>query len=193
MSKRDRKDRAATTAEVDLWRQAVADAAPLQNRRLPLQSKPHPIPRRRAAEPNVPPLAPPPDDRRPPRGVRGGTTRPGGDAQAIDRATLARLKKGRLPIDDRIDLHGLRAAAAEQRLRAFLRRSQAAGQKAVLVITGRGQDRDGVGRGVLRRAAPDWLRSMPDLVSGFHEADRRHGGAGALYVRIRRKDKAKGR
>ncbi|HEX5866107.1 MAG TPA: Smr/MutS family protein, partial [Beijerinckiaceae bacterium] len=43
-------------------------------------------------------------------------------------------------------------------------------------------------RGVLRRVVPHWLR-LPDLrplVVGFEEAAVRHGGAGALYVRLRR-------
>ena len=43
-------------------------------------------------------------------------------------------------------------------------------------------------RGVLRRVVPHWLR-LPDLrplVVGFEEAQQRHGGSGALYVRLRR-------
>ena len=41
---------------------------------------------------------------------------------------------------------------------------------------------------VLRRMAPHWLGSpgMRDIVVGFEEAARGHGGSGALYVRIRR-------
>ncbi len=177
MTGRRQRDRAATEAEVNLWRQAVADAAPIAGRKqVPLQ-KPHvhPSARRRAVEPTGP-LVPPAVLRQP---------------EQIDRATLTRLKKGRLPIDAKLDLHGMTAASAERNLRAFLRSSQAAGHRAVLVITGRGLDPEGLGRGVLKRAAPDWLAAMSDLVSGFNEADRRHGGAGALYVRIRRKDKAK--
>jgi DNA-nicking Smr family endonuclease len=79
-------------------------------------------------------------------------------------------------------------------LGAFLRRSQAEGAKLVLVITGKGAAASAHGpglsdeRGVLRRMVPHWLR-MADLrgvVMGFEEASLRHGGGGALYVRLRR-------
>ena len=53
-----------------------------------------------------------------------------------------------------------------------------------------GQDRGGFAeRGVLRRSVPHWLRGpeLRGLVIGFEEAARHHGGAGALYVRLRRR------
>lgn len=111
----------------------------------------------------------------------------------LDRATANRLKKGRLPIEGRIDLHGMRAAEAQRQLARFLRASQAMGRKAVLVITGQGRDPESQGRGVIKRETPHWLAAMPDVVAGYGAADRRHGGAGALYIRLRRLDKAGGR
>jgi DNA-nicking Smr family endonuclease len=61
----------------------------------------------------------------------------------------------------------------------------------VLVITGKGrgaEDQHEAPFGVLRRAVPQWLREpdLRSLVVGFEEATATHGGAGALYVRIRR-------
>jgi DNA-nicking Smr family endonuclease len=71
----------------------------------------------------------------------------------------------------------------------FLHRAQARGHALVLVITGKGTAAPhGAERGVLRRAVPLWL-ALPELralVIGFEEAAPAHGGAGALYVRIRR-------
>jgi DNA-nicking Smr family endonuclease len=64
--------------------------------------------------------------------------------------------------------------------------AQAAGSRYVLVITGKGRDQE---QGILRRQVPLWLEA-PDLrglVVGFDTADTGHGGAGALYVRVRRK------
>jgi DNA-nicking Smr family endonuclease len=58
----------------------------------------------------------------------------------------------------------------------------------VLVITGKGKTGAESERGVLRRAVPQWL-ALPEfrnLVVGFEESHIGHGGAGALYVRIRR-------
>jgi len=102
-----------------------------------------------------------------------------------------RLARGLADVDARIDLHGMRQERAFETLALFLRQAQIRGQRVVLVITGKGSadSERGRGRGVLRQNVPDWLR-RPDLrplVGGFEEANRRHGGAGALYVRIRRR------
>jgi DNA-nicking Smr family endonuclease len=105
---------------------------------------------------------------------------------------VAALRRGRQGIEARIDLHGMRQDEAHAVLRGFLRRSQGAGLKVVLVVTGKGgaaaEDAPFGERGVLRRVVPHWLR-LPDLrplVVGFEEAAPHHGGAGALYVRLRR-------
>ena len=103
-----------------------------------------------------------------------------------------KLARGRSEVDDRLDLHGMRQATAFHTLVGFLRRAQARRLKTVLVITGKGSSADvGAGGrepGVLRRLVPQWLarEEFRDLVVGFAPASRRHGGAGALYVRIRR-------
>ncbi len=110
----------------------------------------------------------------------------------IDRRTRTQLARGARAIDARIDLHGFTQSAAHQRLRHFLEEAQAQGGKLVLVITGKGKPLDEVGsgaeRGVLRRAVPGWLSGSEfrHLVAGFDEAGPRHGGGGALYVRIKR-------
>ena len=97
--------------------------------------------------------------------------------------------------DAAIDLHGLRQGEAHAALLRFLDRGQRQGFKVVLVVTGKGgrvrEDEWGIGEGttgVLRRQVPLWL-GLPEfraLVVGWEEAGRPHGGAGALYVRLRR-------
>jgi DNA-nicking Smr family endonuclease len=110
---------------------------------------------------------------------------------ALDRRLKRKLSRGRGAIDAALDLHGLTQADAHEALRAFLRGSQARGARLVIVVTGKGGSLDEPwprDRGVLRRVTPHWLRE-PDLrsvVLGFEEAGRAHGGAGALYVRLRR-------
>jgi len=114
----------------------------------------------------------------------------------IDRRRARKLGSGHTEIDARIDLHGMRQAPAHAALRAFLVSAQARGLRNVLVITGKGgarrqaegSDDDGYERGVLNRVVPQWL-AQPDLravVVGFGAAGRRHGGAGAYYVQLRR-------
>ncbi len=108
---------------------------------------------------------------------------------AIDRRARQKIARGRLEIGARIDLHGMKQNEAKERLLAFLHRAQAREQSLVLVITGKGTFApEGAERGVLRRAVPLWL-ALPEfrpLVIGFEEAGPAHGGAGALYVRVRK-------
>jgi DNA-nicking Smr family endonuclease len=103
----------------------------------------------------------------------------------MDRRTRQRLARGVTEIGGRLDLHGLTQAEAHGALARFLHNAQARDVKVVLVITGKG---GGEGHGVLRRQVPLWLEGpdLRSLVVGFESAGIGHGGAGALYVRVRR-------
>jgi DNA-nicking Smr family endonuclease len=106
----------------------------------------------------------------------------------LERKLRQRLARGRHPIDGRLDLHGMTQAQAHGTLLHYLRARQAHGCRVVLVITGKGTRADSAERGVLKRMVPLWLR-LPELravVVGFESASVRHGGEGALYVRLRR-------
>jgi DNA-nicking Smr family endonuclease len=102
----------------------------------------------------------------------------------LDRPTLDKLSKGKLPIEGRVDLHGLTQTEAHRLLLAFLERAHANRVRYVLVITGKGVG----GEGVLKRLVPAWLSTPPfrAFVSSHDQAARGHGGGGALYVRLRR-------
>ena len=106
----------------------------------------------------------------------------------LGRRERSQLSRGRKEIDARLDLHGMTQIRAHRVLRDFLHRAHADGLTFVLVITGKGKTGAETERGVLRRAVPQWL-ALPEfraMVVGFEEAHIGHGGAGALYVRIRR-------
>ena len=113
----------------------------------------------------------------------------------LERKLKQKLSRGRMTADAAIDLHGLRQGEAHAALLRFLDLTQRQGSKVVLVVTGKGgrvrADEWGFGEGatgVLRRQVPLWL-GLPEFrafVLGWEEAGRPHGGAGALYVRLRR-------
>ena len=107
----------------------------------------------------------------------------------MSRREKSRLARGRQEIDARIDLHGMTQARAHRALLAFLQRAHADGATFVLVITGKGRvSGDEREQGVLRRQVPHWL-ALPEfrtIVVGYEQAHIGHGGAGALYVRVRR-------
>lgn len=106
--------------------------------------------------------------------------------QGLDAPTRDKLAKGRLPLEARIDLHGMTQGEAHALLLSFLQRAHMLGVRHVLVITGKGLSLGG--DGVLRKAVPAWFATpaFRSLVGGFEIAARGHGGAGALYVRLRR-------
>ncbi|HRF08120.1 MAG TPA: Smr/MutS family protein [Xanthobacteraceae bacterium] len=111
---------------------------------------------------------------------------------SIDRRLKQRISRGSTEIAAKLDLHGHTQAEAKARLLRFLHTAQTREHALVLVITGKGKrnDEGGYGEvGVLKRQVPLWL-SLPEfrlLVIGFEEAGIRHGGAGALYIRVRRR------
>lgn len=96
-----------------------------------------------------------------------------------------RISREREEIGARIDLHGLTQERAIAALEGFLQRSWHEGYRAVLVITGKGVQGDGI----LRRRVPEWLGApgLSHIVAGISEAHRRHGGAGAIYVALKRR------
>jgi DNA-nicking Smr family endonuclease len=120
---------------------------------------------------------------------------------SFDRQVARKLDTGKLAVEARLDLHGMKQIEAHAALRRFLKSAQASGKRHVLVITGKGAGRNEARsfyeedeRGVLRQAVPHWL-GLPDLaplVVSFSPAPRRLGGDGALYVRLRRAPAQKG-
>lgn len=111
----------------------------------------------------------------------------------MDQKAFGRMKRGKLKPQARIDLHGMTLAQAHPALTGFILRSASAGHRLVLVITGKGKNRDDGGPiptrfGVLRHQVPQWLAMAPlgPLVLQVSEAHIRHGGGGAYYVYLRR-------
>lgn len=207
MAKKPNNPAQGTSPESDaaLWERVTETAEPLKRGRdraraqeaadrkpPPRDLKPEEAPARempqsaRVAKPQTNPAKPPPlglYDKREARGVGAG----------------------RIEIDARIDLHGMRQREAHGALRAFLVRARDKGHRHVLVITGKGSPRSPdtetsfyeaqtSTRGVLRSAVPRWLgeADLRALVVGFTPAAARHGGEGALYVRLRKAGKGAG-
>ncbi len=185
MSKRDgSRRRVLSQDERVLWRTVTRSIAPLRDGAGPdAETEPafaeKPRPSVRKAKP-IEPLAlaksaPPP-------------------LVPLSRRMCRSVARGKQDIDARLDLHGLTQAQAHSALLRFLRDAGAREARLVLVITGKGSKNlgargDGTGeRGVLKRQVPHWL-ALPEfrsLVIGFEDAGVRHGGEGALYVRLRR-------
>ena len=109
-----------------------------------------------------------------------------GDSPGVDRRTAEKFRRGQLAVEARLDLHGMTQEEAHRALVGFVRRAHENGLRTVLVITGKGGFGDA--RGVLREAVPRWLNEsdLRPRVLSCAWAQLKHGGAGALYVLLRR-------
>jgi DNA-nicking Smr family endonuclease len=110
-----------------------------------------------------------------------------GSISGMDKNTMKRLKRGQIPVQDHIDLHGLTQKDAEIRVREFLIRSQGRGLQCLLIIHGRGLNSpDSIP--VLKERLPVWLNRGParKIVKAFSSARPYDGGTGAIYVLLRR-------
>jgi DNA-nicking Smr family endonuclease len=96
------------------------------------------------------------------------------------------MRRGMLPIDGRLDLHGLTAAQAQEKLLEFLRTMRQRNERCVLVIHGKGERIPGAG--VLRGEIAAWLSQgkAREHVLAFTTARDDDGGEGAVYVALRR-------
>ena len=186
MSRRGRQ-RLLNAEERALWHHVVRSVAPLR-----------PLLRKEVLPESVIAPEPPPEPPPPAPAARAEKPAPRTPVKPPPLASLEPRMKRRLSrgaeVDARLDLHGLTQAAAHRRLQMFILEAQSQGYSLVLVITGKG-DPEGFAslgvsaRGVLRRAVPLWLAepALRGFVVGFETAARRHGGEGALYIRIRRR------
>jgi len=183
--KRPRRKRGLTSEEKVLWKAVAKTVSPLPGRARLEESE--------AAE-DVREAAPPPSDPLPklrkPSSLAAKAPAP--PPLAPLEPKLARTLRRGGEVDGRLDLHGYRQDEAHSRLIRFLQEHQSRGSRVVLVITGKGRREADVPmfeeRGVLKRLVPVWLAEpvLRNIVIGFSEASQAHGGAGALYVRLRR-------
>jgi DNA-nicking Smr family endonuclease len=111
----------------------------------------------------------------------------------MDQKKFGKMRRGKLKPEARIDLHGMTLAQAQPALSGFILSSHRRGFRLVLVITGKGKDRDEGGPiptrlGVLKNQVPHWLTSgaLRPVVMQVTEAHLTHGGSGAYYVYLRR-------
>ena len=184
MSERRRRRGILSAEDRALWRKVAASAKPL---------RPQPLEARELVEaaPSPAPVQRAPDA--PPRPLRPRTS-PAAPI-SLDRRTLREIARGHQPVQERIDLHGFTRADAHDRLVSFLQGAQSRGTTLVLVISGKGRSPDERSvftpdeRGVLRRLVPQWLDlpALRPIVLGYSSAGPTHGGAGAFYVRLRRR------
>jgi DNA-nicking Smr family endonuclease len=113
----------------------------------------------------------------------------------LDAATAKRFRKGRMPCDGRLDLHGLTLAQAHSALVHFIRSQSERGARSLLVITGKGAT-DPLAerpRGRIKAELTHWLNAAPlrQVILAVTEANPKQSQGGAVYVLLKRRDRVR--
>src|SRR5262245_26897175 len=178
--------RTPDSKERELWRAAMRDVRPLRGHRAakpktaeaPAAPPKSEAPKTQPAKPATPGPPPKPKPMPPELSI--------GRIADVDRRLAERLRRGQLPIEGKLDLHGLSQQEAHDQLGGFIALSQKQGRRCILVVTGKGAWREGAG--ILREMVPRWLNERLNRarVLAIAQAQPQHGGAGALYVLLKR-------
>jgi|SRR5690554_3532804 len=171
-----------------LFRQAMLGVKPLRQDKVdiqPIQSLVDPIRRRKAA------IAERSEDNALSDAVQlvdndavVSFKRPG-----MQQQMFKKLRLGKYESQARLDLHGLQIEQARAAVYEFILACQREALRTVIIVHGKGQ-RSATGEALLKSHTVHWLEQMQPVMA-FHSAQARHGGAGAVYVLLRKNDKAK--
>lgn len=183
-------ERRLTADEAALWRRVMASVRPAHP---PKPAKAAPPPAQPAAPPPTTPkrvvkASPSPQPRPAPAVLAKPQPKPG---TTLDGSWDRKLATGTVAPDSSIDLHGHTLQSAHSVLDAGLDRAIARGDRILLLITGkppRPESERPHARGRIREAVGDWLAASRHAanIASVRAAHPRHGGAGALYIVLRR-------
>ncbi len=172
--KKSGKNNPLTPEDIDLWQKMTKDVRkmPGTNHQTAVKAtnkiKP---PTKSANKQQKPPALPP----------KSKPVSPLPGSSELDARTSERFRKGQIPIEATLDLHGMTQAEAYTALLSFLKRAHGKNYRCILIITGKGKEN----MGVLRQNLPSWLAEH-DTVLKTAPARPKDGGSGAFYVYLRR-------
>ncbi len=166
-----------------LWQKVIATVRPLHPQGVEEAPSPQPV---AEAPPPIPPKKPRPQAK-PAVAVAAPRATPG---TTLDGTWDRRLGRGLVQPDLTVDLHGHNLDTAYLMLDSRLEQAIGMGARVLLLITGKAPegDRWPVKRGAIRAAVGDWLAASRHAreIAAVRGAHPRHGGAGALYIVLRR-------
>ncbi len=182
-------------SDEDLFRDAVSDVAPLEQKRISHRRTPSDVTaaqleRREAALGNR--SREPKTD---PNYLTLGEVRQLNPREilswkkdGVQHEVFRKLKSGRYPIEARLDLHRLTVKEARVEVFRFMALALAKGWRTVLISHGKGERSPTPAR--IKSYVAHWLQQLPDVIA-YHSAIPTNGGTGAVYVMLRKSEAAK--
>ena len=114
------------------------------------------------------------------------------EKKLLEKNTLRKIKKGKLKIQSKLDLHGFTVEESKEKVAEFILKNYEYKKRLLLIITGKGK-RLGVtegwkGTGKLKKNVPIWLRSvqLSKYILWFDSASPENGGEGALMIYLKK-------
>ena len=108
------------------------------------------------------------------------------DEEGSDKRTTKIMKRGKLEVNAKIDLHGFTEDQAFSAVKTFILSSFYSKKRNLLIITGKGSSI--TKSSVLRTKLPEWLNleGIRERIIRFSSASNKHGGNGAFYVLLKK-------
>lgn len=107
----------------------------------------------------------------------------------VQLGVFRKLKQGKYSIEARLDLHKMTVEQASLQVFNFIRDAMAMDLRTVMIVHGRGFHNKN-GGAVLKSYINYWLPELAD-VQAYCSAQPQHGGAGAVYIMLRKSEKKK--
>jgi DNA-nicking Smr family endonuclease len=107
----------------------------------------------------------------------------------VQNGVFRRLQKGGYDIEAALDLHGMTVEQARHEVYRFIQDCVHYDVRLALISHGKGRGNKDQ-RPLLKSFLVRWLPMFPEVIA-FHSAQRWHGGAGAVYLMLRKSEKQK--
>ena len=107
--------------------------------------------------------------------------------EGVQHGVYRKLKQARYEAEARLDLHKMSVARARQQVFEFIRDAMSMDLRSLIIVHGRGNHS---GVALLKSHVAHWLPQIDD-VQAFCSAQPQHGGAGAVYVLLRKSERKK--
>jgi DNA-nicking Smr family endonuclease len=177
----------ATSDDDDLFRSAMSDVAPLKMAPKPARPRAAPSASQLARRANAEATAQPAVD---PNYLTSGQVKQlaphelvSWKKDGVQEGVFKKLRLGKYPLDGTLDLHRKTVKEARVLVFDFVRMALAKGWRCVLINHGRGEQSPTPAR--IKSYVIHWLAQMPEVLA-YHHPERQHGGAGAVYVLLRK-------
>jgi DNA-nicking Smr family endonuclease len=115
-----------------------------------------------------------------------------GEEKHLEKNTLRKIKKGKIKIQSKLDLHGFTVEESKEKVAKFILKNYEFNKRLLLIITGKGKRLDvsegWKGTGKLKKNVPIWLRSvqLSKYILWFDSANPENGGEGALMIYLKK-------